>query len=261
MRDDDGHDLDRRERERVAPYVTDPVGPVFALTGLPEVVKGALFARYSRSPKSLRRLLLDEFLPDEAGVARRRRCPSARRGPRPSTPGSSPSTATTRSPSSAAPTSRSRGPPTCSPRSCSGGAWRATWSSQRATSPSPTAPAARTATTAPRPIMAHPELGPAYTGTLDDAFAAYSDLLPRMVAHVGPRGARRPGDPGGRPRARGPGAGARPAAGPSPGGDHGERRDLRLGAGLRGHAGADGAPTRCPRPASAPPACSPSCAR
>ncbi len=35
--------------------------PVFALHDLPEVVKGALFARYSRSPKSLRRLFLDEF--------------------------------------------------------------------------------------------------------------------------------------------------------------------------------------------------------
>jgi thymidylate synthase ThyX len=35
---------------------------VFALVNLPEVVKGALFARYSRSPKSLRRLFLDEFL-------------------------------------------------------------------------------------------------------------------------------------------------------------------------------------------------------
>jgi thymidylate synthase ThyX len=31
---------------------------------LPEVVKGALFARYSRSPKSLRRLFLDEFVDD-----------------------------------------------------------------------------------------------------------------------------------------------------------------------------------------------------
>ncbi|MEQ9093540.1 MAG: FAD-dependent thymidylate synthase [Miltoncostaeaceae bacterium] len=52
------------ERARLAPYVTDLDGPVFALTNLPEVVKGALFARYSRSPKSLRRLLLDEFLPE-----------------------------------------------------------------------------------------------------------------------------------------------------------------------------------------------------
>jgi thymidylate synthase ThyX len=37
---------------------------VFALTQLPETVKGALFARYSRSAKSLRRLFLDEFLGD-----------------------------------------------------------------------------------------------------------------------------------------------------------------------------------------------------
>ncbi len=43
-------------------YVTNLDGPVFALVNLPEVVKGALFARYSRSPKSLRRLFLDEFV-------------------------------------------------------------------------------------------------------------------------------------------------------------------------------------------------------
>ncbi len=43
-------------------YFTNLDGPVFALVNLPEVVKGALFARYSRSPKSLRRLFLDEFV-------------------------------------------------------------------------------------------------------------------------------------------------------------------------------------------------------
>ncbi|MBI4638013.1 MAG: FAD-dependent thymidylate synthase [Candidatus Rokubacteria bacterium] len=53
------------ERAALAPYVTDLDGPVFALVNLPEVVKGALFARYSRSPKSLRRLFLDEFLTPE----------------------------------------------------------------------------------------------------------------------------------------------------------------------------------------------------
>ena len=51
----------------LAPYFTDLDGPVFALVNLPEVVKGALFARYSRSPKSLRRLFLDEFV-DQAGA-------------------------------------------------------------------------------------------------------------------------------------------------------------------------------------------------
>ncbi|MEZ5221242.1 MAG: FAD-dependent thymidylate synthase [Ilumatobacteraceae bacterium] len=45
-------------------YFTNLDGPVFALVNLPDVVKGALFARYSRSPKSLRRLFLDEFVGD-----------------------------------------------------------------------------------------------------------------------------------------------------------------------------------------------------
>ncbi|MFM9018760.1 MAG: FAD-dependent thymidylate synthase [Actinomycetota bacterium] len=63
-----GGDLSADERARVAPYVTDPEGPVFALRGLPEAVKGALFARYSRSPNSVRRILLEEFLPDSAGA-------------------------------------------------------------------------------------------------------------------------------------------------------------------------------------------------
>jgi thymidylate synthase ThyX len=50
------------ERAALAPHFTELDGPVFALVNLPEVVKGALFARYSRSAKSLRRLFLDEFL-------------------------------------------------------------------------------------------------------------------------------------------------------------------------------------------------------
>jgi thymidylate synthase ThyX len=51
-------------------FFTNTTDPVFALVNLPEVVKGALFARYSRSPKSLRRLFLDEFAAaPEAGVA------------------------------------------------------------------------------------------------------------------------------------------------------------------------------------------------
>jgi thymidylate synthase ThyX len=52
------------EREILRHYVTNLDGPVFALVNLPEVVKGALFARYSRSAKSLRRLFLDEFVED-----------------------------------------------------------------------------------------------------------------------------------------------------------------------------------------------------
>ncbi len=53
--------LTPEERARIAPHFTDLDGPVFALTNLPETVKGALFARYSRYPGTLRRLFLDEF--------------------------------------------------------------------------------------------------------------------------------------------------------------------------------------------------------
>jgi thymidylate synthase ThyX len=62
-------DFTDEERTRLEPHFTNLDGPVFALTNLPEVVKGALFARYSRTPKSLRRLFLDEFAePLEAGA-------------------------------------------------------------------------------------------------------------------------------------------------------------------------------------------------
>jgi thymidylate synthase ThyX len=50
------------ETRALAPYFTNTDRPVVVLTNLPETVKGALFARYSRSAKSVRRLFLDEFL-------------------------------------------------------------------------------------------------------------------------------------------------------------------------------------------------------
>jgi thymidylate synthase ThyX len=50
-----------QERERLRPHFTNLDRPVFALVNLPETVKGALFARYSRYPGTLRRLFLDEF--------------------------------------------------------------------------------------------------------------------------------------------------------------------------------------------------------
>lgn len=52
------------ERRILSPCFTNLDGHVFALRNLPEAVKGALFARYSRSPKSARRLFLDEFADD-----------------------------------------------------------------------------------------------------------------------------------------------------------------------------------------------------
>jgi thymidylate synthase ThyX len=58
------------EQAVLAQVFTNLDDHVFGLTNLPEVVKGALFARYSRSPKSIRRLFLDEFVPrlDELAV-------------------------------------------------------------------------------------------------------------------------------------------------------------------------------------------------
>jgi len=53
--------LSAAERDSLRPYVTHLDGPVFALVGLPETVKGALFARYSRYQGTLRRLLTTEF--------------------------------------------------------------------------------------------------------------------------------------------------------------------------------------------------------
>jgi thymidylate synthase ThyX len=52
------------ERDRLRPHFSNLDRPVFALVGLPETVKAALFARYSRYPGTLRRLFLDEFADD-----------------------------------------------------------------------------------------------------------------------------------------------------------------------------------------------------
>jgi thymidylate synthase ThyX len=50
------------EKKVLKNYFTNVEDDVFCLINLPEVVKGTLFSRYSRSAKDLRRLFLDEFL-------------------------------------------------------------------------------------------------------------------------------------------------------------------------------------------------------
>ncbi len=57
------------ERAALAPHFTNLDRPVFGLMGLPETVKGALFARYSRYQGTLRRLYLDEFAADSPAGA------------------------------------------------------------------------------------------------------------------------------------------------------------------------------------------------
>jgi thymidylate synthase ThyX len=54
------------ERALLAPHFTNLDRPVFALVNLPETVKGALFARYSRYSGTVRRLYLEEFAADVA---------------------------------------------------------------------------------------------------------------------------------------------------------------------------------------------------
>ena len=100
------------ERALLAPHFTNLDLPVFALVNLPETVKGALFARYSRYQGTLRRLYLDEF----AAIPRRARTgsgfsltPLQASAPASSTSASSSATATTRWRSSAARTSRASG--------------------------------------------------------------------------------------------------------------------------------------------------------
>jgi thymidylate synthase ThyX len=59
------------ERAILERHVTEVDGPAFVLVDLPETTRAALFARYSRSPKNLRRLLLDEFIGEAAPLGER----------------------------------------------------------------------------------------------------------------------------------------------------------------------------------------------
>jgi thymidylate synthase ThyX len=57
-------EFSEEERALLAPHFTNLDRPVFALVNLPETVKGALFARYSRYSGTVRRLFLEEFADD-----------------------------------------------------------------------------------------------------------------------------------------------------------------------------------------------------
>ncbi len=55
-------ELTPKEKETISAYFSSVDKNTFVLTNLPEVIKGTLFSRYSRSEKGARRLLLDEFV-------------------------------------------------------------------------------------------------------------------------------------------------------------------------------------------------------
>jgi thymidylate synthase ThyX len=186
------HDLSDLERERVAPYVTDTTGPVFALTNLPEVVKGALFARYSRSPKSLRRLLLDEFL--TAG--------ELETGAGPAPVGEARAEALYErvlaeyGDDSVAQLGGAHvaveGASNLLTKVIQWGRLASYLEQSTRYIPYTDRPGGRFRYHRPAAVMAHPEHGPAYAATLDGAFEGYAELLPRLVEHVG---ARVPDDP------------------------------------------------------------------
>ncbi len=58
-----------KEVEILENYVTNTSGRIFCLRNLPEVIKGALFSRYSRSSLGLRSLLLKEFILNDEETA------------------------------------------------------------------------------------------------------------------------------------------------------------------------------------------------
>ena len=61
--------FDAEQRAALEPWFTNSDLPVFGLVNLPETVKGAMFARYSRYQGTLRQMVLDEFAPDMDAAA------------------------------------------------------------------------------------------------------------------------------------------------------------------------------------------------
>ncbi len=62
---EDYEDFSEQQAKILNRYVTSTTSNVFCLRNLPEVIKGALFSRYSRSSLGLRSLLLKEFVMNE----------------------------------------------------------------------------------------------------------------------------------------------------------------------------------------------------
>ncbi len=66
---DDYEEFSEGQLKTLERYVTNTRSHVFALRNLPEVIKGALFSRYSRSTLGLRSLLLKEFITNNEETA------------------------------------------------------------------------------------------------------------------------------------------------------------------------------------------------
>ena len=195
------------ERALLAPHVTNLDRPVFALVGLPETVKGALFARYSRYPGTLRRLMIDEFADDLAAAGGTATAPGG---------GSRDSGRAAQlyeriflgyGDDSVAQLGgahwRASGSPTSSRRSSSARGWPPTSSSRRGTSPT-----TRRSTASRYRYYRDPVLGPEYEAAMDALFGELRRGAPgrERLGGAGVPG-RRWRVPGGA-RARGQGQGA-----------------------------------------------------
>ena len=54
--------MDKEQERLISNFVSNTDHDIFVLKNLPEVIKGALFSRYSRSKLGLKELLLKEFV-------------------------------------------------------------------------------------------------------------------------------------------------------------------------------------------------------
>jgi thymidylate synthase ThyX len=171
---------------------------VFALRNLPEAVKGALFARYSRSPKSLRRLLVDEFLPpDDDAPPQAAEVGSERAGAlyeRVLGEYGDDSVAQLGAAHVAV-----EGASNLLTKALEWNRLASYLEQSTRYVPLTDRPGGRYRYHVPPALAANPELARQYEETLDDAFDAYSDLLPILSAHVA---ALLPEDPGTPPAAR-----------------------------------------------------------
>ena len=243
------------ERALLAPHFTNLDRPVFALVNLPETVKGALFARYSRYSGTVRRLYLEEFAADAPAGGRpfddEEGARAAQLYERVFVGYGDDSIAQV------------------------GGAHVACeWVSNVLTKVLQRGRLAAYLEQSTRYIpydkplpgggyrfYRDEELGPEFAAAMDEIFAIYSRSLTEVEAWAAERWPRGDGEPEGALAALDPGQGARPAARPAAGGDAQPRRHLRLRPGLRaadpaadGLAAAGGARVRRHDPA-------PSCSR
>lgn len=69
MLQDEYEDFNETQHKILERYVTNTRSNIFVLQNLPEVIKGALFSRYSRSTLGLRSLLLKEFIANDEEAA------------------------------------------------------------------------------------------------------------------------------------------------------------------------------------------------